>query len=114
MIVGRPGNPSTIFNRLTGLAALDCHGRPGITRDRIYGKATWQERTLLRLSTPAEIVPDGKAAIPREILRQAQMAIEGASLLLLVVDVRARADAARCRARAPAAAHWEGHGDSGE
>jgi len=35
------------------------------------------------------IVPDDKAAIPREILRQAQVAIEGASQLLLVVDVRA-------------------------
>jgi GTP-binding protein len=34
-------------------------------------------------------VPDDKAAIPREILRQAQVAIEGASQLLLVVDARA-------------------------
>jgi len=34
-------------------------------------------------------VPDDKAAIPKEILRQAQVAIEGASQLLLVVDVRA-------------------------
>jgi len=32
------------------------------------------------------IVPDDKAAIPREILRQAQVAIEGASQLLLIVD----------------------------
>ncbi len=34
-------------------------------------------------------MPDDKAAIPREILRQAQVAIESASRLLLVVDVRA-------------------------
>src|SRR6202030_2359185 len=32
---------------------------------------------------------DDKAAIPREILKQAHVAIEGASQLLLVVDVRA-------------------------
>src|SRR6202040_1793152 len=35
------------------------------------------------------IVPDDKAAIPREILRQAQVAIEGATQLLLIVDARA-------------------------
>ena len=61
---------------------------PGITRDRIYGTATWQGRTFEVVDTGG-IVPDDKAAIPREILRQAQMAIEGASQLFLVVDVRA-------------------------
>ncbi len=89
VIVGRPNvGKSTIFNRLTGTRRSIVTNEPGITRDRIYGTATWQGRTFEVVDTGG-IVPDDKAAIPREILRQAQVAIESASRLLLVVDVRA-------------------------
>jgi GTP-binding protein len=89
VIVGRPNvGKSTIFNRLTASRRSIVTNEAGITRDRIYGTATWQERTFEVVDTGG-IVPDDKAAIPREILRQAQVAIEGASQLLLVVDVRA-------------------------
>ena len=89
VIVGRPNvGKSTIFNRLTASRRSIVTDEPGITRDRIYGTATWQGRTFEVVDTGG-IVPDDKAAIPREILRQAQVAIEGASQLLLVVDVRA-------------------------
>ncbi|HVA95113.1 MAG TPA: ribosome biogenesis GTPase Der [Candidatus Dormibacteraeota bacterium] len=89
VIVGRPNvGKSTIFNRLTGTRRSIVTDEPGITRDRIYGTATWQDRAFEIVDTGG-IVPDDKAAIPREILRQAQVAIEGAAQLLLVVDVRA-------------------------
>jgi GTP-binding protein len=89
VIVGRPNvGKSTIFNRLTSSRRSIVTDEPGITRDRIYGTATWQGRTFEVVDTGG-IVPDDKAAIPREILRQAQVAIEAASQLLLVVDVRA-------------------------
>ena len=89
VIVGRPNvGKSTIFNRLTGTRRSIVTDEPGITRDRIYGTAKWQGRTFEIVDTGG-IVPDDKAAIPREILRQAQMAIENASQLLLVVDARA-------------------------
>ena len=89
VIVGRPNvGKSTIFNRLTASRRSIVTNEPGITRDRIYGTATWQGRAFEVVDTGG-IVPDDKAAIPREILRQAQVAIEGASQLLLVVDVRA-------------------------
>src|ERR1700732_2284274 len=89
VIVGRPNvGKSTIFNRLTGSRRSIVTDEPGITRDRIYGTATWQGRAFEGVDRGG-IVPDDKAAIPREILRQAQVAIEGASQLLLVVDVRA-------------------------
>jgi GTP-binding protein len=89
VIIGRPNvGKSTIFNRLTGTRRSIVTDEPGITRDRIYGTATWQGRTFEIVDTGG-IVPDDKAAIPREILRQAKVAIEGASQLLLVVDVRA-------------------------
>ena len=89
VIVGRPNvGKSTIFNRLTSSRRSIVTDEPGITRDRIYGTATWQGRSFEVVDTGG-IVPDDKAAIPREILRQAQVAIEGASQLLLVVDARA-------------------------
>jgi GTP-binding protein len=89
VIVGRPNvGKSTIFNRLTGTRRSIVTDEPGITRDRIYGTATWQGRSFEVVDTGG-IVPDDKAAIPREILRQAQVAIKGASQLLLIVDARA-------------------------
>src|ERR1700758_3210782 len=89
VIVGRPNvGKSTIFNRLTGTRRSIVTDEPGITRDRIYGTANWQGRAFEIVDTGG-IVPDDKAAIPREILRQAQVAIEAASQLLLIVDVRA-------------------------
>jgi GTP-binding protein len=89
VIVGRPNvGKSTIFNRLTGTRRSIVTNEPGITRDRIYGTATWQGRTFEVVDTGG-IVPADKAAIPREVLRQAQVAINGASQLLLVVDARA-------------------------
>jgi GTP-binding protein len=89
VIVGRPNvGKSTIFNRLTGTRRSIVTDEPGITRDRIYGKATWQGKSFEVVDTGG-IVPDDQAAIPREILHQAQVAIETASQLLLVVDARA-------------------------
>src|SRR5580698_10037468 len=89
VIVGRPNvGKSTIFNRLTGTRRSIVTDEPGITRDRIYGTATYEGRSFEVVDTGG-IVPDDKAAIPREILKQAQVAIGAASQLLLVVDVRA-------------------------
>jgi ribosome-associated GTPase EngA len=89
VIVGRPNvGKSTLFNRLTGTRRSIVTNEPGITRDRIYGKAEWRGRNLEIVDTGG-IVPDDKALIPREILRQAQMAISKAALLVLVVDTQA-------------------------
>jgi GTPase len=86
VIVGRPNvGKSTLFNRLTGTRRSIVTNEPGITRDRIYGKAEWRGRTLEIVDTGG-IVPDDKALIPQEIFRQAHVAIEKAALLVLVVD----------------------------
>jgi GTPase len=86
VIVGRPNvGKSTLFNRLTGTRRAIVTDEPGITRDRIYGKSEWRGRVLEIVDTGG-IVPDDKALIPAEILRQARVAIEKASLLVLVVD----------------------------
>ena len=89
MIVGRPNvGKSTLFNRLTGTRRSIVTDEPGITRDRIYGAGHWRGRSFQVVDTGG-ILPDDKAAMPREILRQARVAIEKAALLVLVVDARA-------------------------
>jgi len=89
VIVGRPNvGKSTLFNRLTASRRSIVTDEPGITRDRIYGTATWQGRPFEVVDTGG-IVPDDKATIPKEILRQARVAIELAAVLVLVVDSRA-------------------------
>jgi GTPase len=86
VIVGRPNvGKSTLFNRLTGTRRAIVTDEPGITRDRIYGKSEWRGKVLEIVDTGG-IIPDDKALIPSEILRQARVAIEKASLLVLVVD----------------------------
>ena len=89
VIVGRPNvGKSTLFNRLTGTRRSIVTNEPCITRDRIYGKAEWRGRTLEIVDTGG-IIPNDKALIPQEIFRQAHVAIEKASLLVLVVDSQA-------------------------
>src|ERR1700719_4732452 len=89
VIVGRPNvGKSTLFNRLTGTRRSIVTNEPGITRDRIYGKADWRGHSFEIVDTGG-IVPDDKALIPQEILRQAHIAISKAALLVLVVDSQA-------------------------
>ncbi|HYL10892.1 MAG TPA: ribosome biogenesis GTPase Der [Candidatus Acidoferrales bacterium] len=88
VIAGRPNvGKSTLFNRLTGTRRSIVTDEPGITRDRIYGTVNWNGRTAEIVDTGG-IVPDEKAAIPREILRQARVAFDKAGLLILVADAR--------------------------
>jgi GTP-binding protein len=89
VIVGRPNvGKSTLFNRLTGTRRSIVTNEPGITRDRIYGKAEWRGKSLEIVDTGG-IIPDDKALIPTEIFRQARVAFEKAALLVLVVDNQA-------------------------
>jgi len=89
VIVGRPNvGKSTLFNRLTGTRRSIVTDEPGITRDRIYGSGTWRGRPFEVVDTGG-MLPEDKAAIPREIVRQADVAIAGATVLVLVADARA-------------------------
>ena len=88
VIVGRPNvGKSTLFNRLTGTRRSIVTNEPGITRDRIYGVSHWEGRAFEVVDTGG-IVPEDKAGIPGEILRQARVAIENASRVVQVVDGR--------------------------
>jgi GTP-binding protein len=87
-IIGRPNvGKSTLFNRLIGARRSIVGDIPGMTRDRIYGDAEWQNRAF-RVVDTGGIVPDDEAVIPANIFKQARAAIDEASLLLFVVDAR--------------------------
>jgi GTP-binding protein len=87
-IVGRPNvGKSTLFNRLIGQRRSIVTDEPGITRDRIYGIVGWHGRSYEIVDTGG-IIPGEESEIPQRILEQAQIAIDSASLILLVVDGR--------------------------
>ena len=88
VIAGRPNvGKSTLFNRLTGTRRSIVTNEPGITRDRIYGTGNWDGH-LFEVVDTGGIVPDNKAVIPAEILRQAKVAIGDATRVVQVVDGR--------------------------
>jgi GTP-binding protein len=87
-IVGRPNvGKSTLFNRLAKSRRSIVGDEPGITRDRIYGEYEWMGRNF-RLVDTGGMVPDDAELIPTEIYAQAQVALEEADALVLVVDAR--------------------------
>jgi len=87
-IVGRPNiGKSTLFNRLIGERRSIVTDEPGITRDRIYGTVDWHGRTYEIVDTGG-IVPGEETEIPTRIFEQAQIAIESAAVIFLVVDGR--------------------------
>src|SRR5271168_2660889 len=87
-IVGRPNvGKSTLFNRLTSSRRSIVGDEPGITRDRIYGEIEWAGKQA-RVVDTGGILPDDPELIPSEIFRQAQVALEEAESIVMVVDGR--------------------------
>ena len=102
-VCGRPNvGKSTLFNRLTGSRRSIVGDEPGITRDRIYGEIEWMGRDA-RIVDTGGVVPDDQALIPSEIFRQAQVALEEADAIVMVVDGQHRTRIARPRTRPPSA-----------
>ena len=88
VIVGRPNvGKSTLFNRITGQRRSIVGDEPGMTRDRIHGFADYDGRRFEVIDTGG-IVPDDAEYIPAQILKQAQVALERASHIILLVDGR--------------------------
>ena len=87
-IVGRPNvGKSTLFNRIVGSRRAIVGDEPGITRDRLYGDAEWGGRRL-RIVDTGGILPEEKDLIPSEIYRQARVALDEASAIIMVIDGR--------------------------
>ncbi|MBU1144235.1 MAG: ribosome biogenesis GTPase Der [Firmicutes bacterium] len=86
-IVGRPNvGKSTIFNRIVGERIAITDDTPGVTRDRIYGKADWLGRKFSVIDTGGIEISD--APFLTEIKAQAEIAIEESHVIVFIVDVR--------------------------
>lgn len=86
-IVGRPNvGKSTLFNRLTDSKAAIVDEMSGVTRDRNYGKATWNGTDFSVIDTGG-YVEDSDDIFEGEINKQVKLAIEESDLILFLVDV---------------------------
>ncbi len=86
-IVGRPNvGKSTIFNRMVGERKSIVEDTPGVTRDRIYGKAEWLTKEFRVIDTGGIQVED--QPFRDEIHMQVEIAIEEADCIVFVVSGR--------------------------
>ena len=93
-IVGRPNvGKSMLFNKLTGQRTSIVEDTPGVTRDRIYGDCEWCGRTFSLVDTGG-IEPDTDSEMLTFMRRQAEIGIELADAVIMVVDVRSGVTAA--------------------
>ena len=87
-IVGRPNvGKSTLFNKLIGQRLSIVDDTPGVTRDRIYGETEWCGNTAMVVDTGG-IEPKSDDVILSQMRRQAQLAIDTASAIILVTDLK--------------------------
>lgn len=98
-LVGRPNvGKSTLFNRIIGKRLAIVHARPGTTRDRQQAEAEWRGIVFTLVDTggletfessAADATPlaEDSAAYLQQMRRQAEIAIEDADVIVLVVDL---------------------------
>ncbi len=84
-LIGKPNvGKSTIFNKLIKEKRAIIMDEPGITRDRIYGTATYQNKSFSLIDTGG--ITTETNDFNTEIKMQAELAIDEADLILFVVD----------------------------
>ena len=88
-IVGRPNvGKSTLFNKLIGERRSIVEDTPGVTRDRIYADAEWNERRFLLVDTGG-IEPKSDDTILKQMRNQAEIAIATADVIVFMCDIHA-------------------------
>ena len=84
-IIGRPNvGKSTLFNRVTLSKKAIVENFPGVTRDRLYEKVTYLDRSFNLIDTGGITLDNGD--FNEEIKMQAEIAMEESDLILFVVD----------------------------
>ena len=93
-IVGRPNvGKSMLFNKLTGRRTSIVEDTPGVTRDRIYGACEWCGRNFSLVHTGG-IESGTDSDMLKFMRRQAEIGIELADCIVMVVDVHSGVTAA--------------------
>ncbi len=88
-VVGRPNvGKSTLFNRLAGERISIVQDTPGVTRDRIYADVEWTGRKFTLIDTGGMEI-GAEDVILKQILQQAEIAIETADVILFITDAKA-------------------------
>ena len=86
-IVGRPNvGKSSLFNRIIGDKLSITDDASGVTRDRIYARASWLNQEFSIIDTGGIILRD--EPFSKEIRAQASLAIDEADVIIFVVDAR--------------------------
>ncbi|GCE42342.1 MULTISPECIES: ribosome biogenesis GTPase Der [Rhodococcus] len=84
-VVGRPNvGKSTLVNRIIGRREAVVEDIPGVTRDRVSYEANWSGRRFMVQDTGGW-EPDAKG-LQQSVARQAELAMQTADAILLVVD----------------------------
>lgn len=87
-VVGKPNvGKSTFFNYITGRRISIVEDTPGVTRDRIYAEGEWRGREFVLIDTGG-IEPFTGDYIKQQMIRQAELAIETADVIIFMVDVK--------------------------
>ncbi len=85
-IVGRPNvGKSTFFNRITHSKGALVDNLPGVTRDRNFGDALWDEVEFTLVDTGG-FARQGEDLFADQIRRQVHQAIEDADVIILMLD----------------------------
>lgn len=91
-IVGRPNvGKSALFNRIVGRRIAIVHDQPGVTRDRITAEAEWRGRAFTLVDTGGIGLlrrEKSQDVIIKAAVEQVDLAIEAASVIILVVNVQ--------------------------
>jgi GTP-binding protein len=87
-LVGRPNvGKSTLFNRLTNTRDALVADFPGLTRDRKYGPAKFENRAFIVVDTGG--ITGNEEGIDVAMAEQSLLAIDEADVVLFLVDARA-------------------------
>ena len=88
-IVGRPNvGKSTLFNRLTRTHLAIVEDYPGVTRDRLYQDAEWNNQKFTLIDTGGIEVSSEDTILAR-VRKQAQVAMEEADVIIFMCDIKA-------------------------
>lgn len=85
-IVGRPNvGKSTLFNRIIGRNFAVVDNMPGVTRDRNYAEAEWNDKRFLLVDTGG-FEPETEDVMLSKMREQTTLAVEEADFIIFLLD----------------------------